>query len=276
MVDTHTIRLIANVEVRAASRNWWILLYAAVLVVLLVGVSQLSAGELAQIERGRFGRTAAGLTNVALLIIPLLGLTVGALAVAPDRERGLVAYYLAQPVTAAELFWGKYLGGLIALTLTLLIGFTATSLGLARSGALEVGGFVALVGLSLLLATACYSVGVLISTFSRRSALALAVAIFAWVALLFLGDLGLMATAIATRIDLRVIVWVAVINPAEAFKVASIDEIGASLDSLGPAGVYLTDRLGAGLLPAMTGVLALWIAVPTTVALARFRRQDAI
>ena len=97
----------------------------------------------------------------------------------------------------------------------------------------------------MLLMLASFSIGTLISIVAGRSAMALGLAMFVWVVLLFLGDLGLMATVVATRLDLRIVIGVALLNPAEAYKIASIDQVGTSLDALGPAGNYLVRNLGS-------------------------------
>jgi Cu-processing system permease protein len=271
-----TVMLIARLDFQAALRNWWLLLYAGIFMVLTAGVSYLSSSALSGLEDGQFGRTAAALTNVVLLVIPLFGLVAGAIGIASDRERGMLAYFLAQPISAAELFWGKYLGTAAGLLIGLLAGFAVAALALARGGGLNALDLAWLVGLSAMLMLAAYSVGTLISTLSKRSAMALGVAVFVWVTLLFLGDLGLMATVVATKLDLRIVIGVALLNPAEAFKIASIDQVGSSLDALGPAGNYLVANLGRGLRPLLLGLLFAWIAIPALIAVFRFQREDAI
>lgn len=271
-----TVLLIARLDFQAALRNWWLLLYAAIFTILAAGVSYLSASELSGLEDGQFGRTAAALTNVVLLVVPLFGLIAGAISLAADRERGMLAYFLAQPISAAELYWGKYLGTAAALLIGLAAGFAVAALALARSGGLNAVDLAWLVALSALLMLASYSVGTLISAVSKRSAMALGVAVFVWVTLLFLGDLGLMATVVATRLDLRVVIGVALLNPAESFKIASIDQVGSSLDALGPAGNYLVTNLGRGLRPLLLGLLVAWIVIPSLIAVFRFQREDAI
>lgn len=275
-IDLSTVLGLARLELRAALRNWWFVLYALVFSVLAGGVGYLSTSDLGGLERGEFGRTAAGLVNVVLLVVPLFGLLAGAVAIAGDRERGLLAYYLAQPISAAELFWGKYLGTGAALAAALSLGFGVSALTLARSAALDAVGLLSLAALAGLLLLASLSIGMLISTVARRSAPAVGAAVFAWVGLLFLGDLGLMASAVATRLDLRVVVVVALLNPAELFKVASVQELGGSLDALGPAGNYLVSHLGAALRPLLVAGLLAWITLPTALAAFIFRRSDAV
>ncbi len=275
MPDPRTTLALARLEFRSALRNWWLLLYGAVFVVLAGGVAYLSAGDTADLERGEFGRTAAALTNVVMLVAPLFGLIAGAASIAGDRERGVLAYYLAQPIRAADLFWGKYVGGLAALATAMAAGFAAAAFALAGNGALEAPDFLWLILTSGLLLGIAYSLGVLISTLSRRSALALAAAVVLWVGLLFIGDLGLMGTAMATNLRLDVVVGLALCNPAEVFKIATVHEIDASLDALGPAGAYLIDEIGRGLTPLLLALLAAWTVAPTIVALMRFSRSDA-
>jgi Cu-processing system permease protein len=276
MIEPRTVHALARVELRASLRNWWLLLYALVFAVLAGGVAQISSGEFSGLERGAFGRTAAALTNIVLLVVPLFGLIAGAVSIAGDRERGVLAYYLAQPISVAEVFWGKYLGGAVALLTALAAGFAVAALSLAGSGALELTGFLWLVLLSMLLMLAAYSLGVLISTLAQRSALAVGVAVFVWVGVLFLGDLGLMATAIATQLDFRVVIGAALLNPAQAFKVATVQQVGASLDALGPAGNYLVDRFGGTLVPLLSALLVAWIVAPAAIALAKLRHSDAV
>lgn len=276
MPEMRTVSILARMEFRAAVRDWWLLLYALIFTGLSGGVAYVSGGDLAGLERGEFGRTAAALTNVVLLVVPLFGLIAGSNTVARDRERGLLAYYLAHPISHSELFLGKYLGGAAALFAGLALGFAGTAFALAFDAGIEASAFSWLVGLAVLLLLASFSIGMLISVLAGRSSVAVGLAVFVWVVLLFLGDLGLMATAVATDVDFQLLIGIALLNPAEVFKVASISQIGASLDALGPAGNYLARNLGDGLLPVLLALLAAWIMLPVTLAVAVLRRRDAV
>ncbi len=59
---------------------------------------------------GGIRRTAASLINALLLFVALFGLSIGAVSLASDRERGTLAYLLAQPVNRFEVFLGKTMG----------------------------------------------------------------------------------------------------------------------------------------------------------------------
>ena len=105
--------------------------------------------------------------------------------------------------------------------------------------------FVSIAGLTSL--PAMLSVGLLISTLSRRSSVALGVAIFVWLTLVFLGDLGLMGSAIAFRLGADELFRLALLNPLQVFKMSAIGGIDASLDVLGPAGLYAMRTQGESL-----------------------------
>jgi Cu-processing system permease protein len=142
-----------------------------------------------------------------------------------------------------------------------------------RGGGADASAFLRIAALSWILAIVMLGVGMLISTFAHRAGAALGIAIFVWLALVFLGDLGLMGTAIATRLPVSALFASALLNPIEAFRLASLTAFSGTLDVLGPAGTYAVDRLGAALTPVLLGVLAAWVVLPALAGWVRFSRR---
>ncbi len=262
-MDARVIALVARKEVRDALRNRWFLLYAAAFAVLALALSRLSLGDTGAAGFAGFGRTAASLVNLVLLVVPLMGLTLGAASLAGERERGTLPMLLAQPVTRREVLLGKYGGLALALGAAVALGFgLAGGLVGLRGGAVEAGSYAQVIGLALLLALAMLAVGMLISAAARRVGAATGVALFVWLTLVFLGDLGLMGTALTLRLDIRTLFGLTLLNPLETYKIAAIGAITGGLDVLGPAGVYATRTYGDGLGALLVGVLVLWIVAP--------------
>jgi Cu-processing system permease protein len=267
-----SIFTLANYELGASLRNRWFLLYALVFALLALTLSSLSLSGSGMFGFAGFGRTAASLINLVLLVVPLMGLTVGAQSLANEREQGTLAYLLAQPVGRAEILIGKFLGLSMALLAALLSGFGLAAALLAWQGGLvEAGRYSLLVGFSLLLALVSLSLGMAISAWSRSSALAVGLALLVWLLLVFLGDLGLMGTAIVMKLDIGTLFALTLVNPLQVFKIATVFGLRATLEVLGPAGIYATRAYGAQLLPLLVSVLVLWIVTPLTVAYIRFR-----
>jgi len=94
--------------------------------------------------------------------------------------------------------------------------------------------------------------------------------------LVFIGDLGIMGTAVVTQMPISTVFFVAAINPLQMFKIASILTIQANLEVLGPAGLYASNQFGILLLPLLLVGLLLWIALPLLGALTLFARQEKL
>lgn len=249
----------ARREMRDAISSRWFLLYTIAFALLAVAISFMSLAGAGSQGFAGFGRTAAGLLNLVVLIVPLMALTAGAGAIAGERERGTLLYLLAQPIARLELLLGKFFGLAVALCASLCLGFGLSAAALAwRAGGAGASSFLALVAFACLLAVVMLALGLLISTCSRKAGVATGVAIFVWLALVFASDLGLMAGAVVFKLRVQELFALACLNPLQAFKMAVIGQLNASLDVLGPAGIYATQTLGRALPWVLGGVLAAW------------------
>jgi Cu-processing system permease protein len=271
-----TIWTLAQKEMRDALRNRWFLLYTVAFVGLSLAFSYMALAGAGIAGFAGFGRTAASLINLVLLIVPLMALTIGAQSLAGEQERSTLTYLLAQPVTRLEVFLGKYLGLLLSLLASLALGFgiAGVVMALNGSGAGSPLAYIRLVGQTFLLSLTMLSVGFLISALSRRAGVAIGIGLFLWLAFVFLGDLGLMGTAIALKLPIEQLFLLALANPLQVFKMASILDINATLDILGPAGIFAMQEFGRRLRYVFLGVMALWIIVPAVLAYFRFAAKS--
>lgn len=275
-MSARVVLAFAAKELRDARRNRWFVLYTIALAALSLAISGLAVSAQGAYGLAGFGRTTASLANLVMLVVPLMGLTLGAQSLAAERERGTLLYLAAQPVTLGEVFLGKYLGLGAALVASLSLGFGLPGLVISwRVGGAHVGSYAALAGLSVGLALASLGVGLLISAGARRAPSALGLGIFAWLALVLLGDLGLMGTALVLRLDVDVLFGLSLLNPLQVFKVAVIAGTHGSVEVLGPAGIYAYRTFGAGLVPLLVGVLAAWVVLPLCSGLVLFRLRVA-
>ncbi|MFS8086818.1 MAG: ABC transporter permease, partial [Acidobacteriota bacterium] len=170
-MDFENVLILIQKELRDAFRNRWFLLYAIAFTALSLALAWFSVSGAGSFGVAGFGRTTAGLINLILLIVPLMGLTLGAMSVAGEREKGTLVYLLAQPISSAELLLGKFVGLSLALTAALVIGFGLTGILIAFMGS---GGdfmvYLNLLVLSILLAVASLSMGFLISAAVKKAA----------------------------------------------------------------------------------------------------------
>ncbi|MBZ0171718.1 MAG: ABC transporter permease [Phycisphaerales bacterium] len=261
-------------EFRDAIASRWFVLYTIAFTVLAVAVSFISLSGVGSHGFAGFGRTAAGLLNLIMLIVPLMAITAGAGTIAGERERGTLLYMLAQPVSRTQVLWGKYLGLATALICPLCIGFGVSAGVLAwRAGGVGVGAFALLVVMTALLALAMLSLGVLISVVSRRTAVSTGLGLFIWLALVFLSDLGLMAGSVIFKLRVQEVFGLAILNPLQSFKMAVIVNMNASLDVLGPVGAYASHTLGGSLAWVLAATIVVWAVLPMMAATVIFSRR---
>jgi len=264
-------------EFRDAVSSRWFALYTLAFGVLAAGVSFMSLSGVGSHGFAGFGRTAAGLLNLIMLVVPLMALVAGAGSIAGERERGTLLYLLAQPVSRTQVLLGKYVGLGLALSCSLCIGFGLSALVLAwRAGGVGAGAYAVLVGFTCALALSMLAIGMLISVLSRRSGVATGVALFVWLALVFLSDLGLMAGTVLFKLRVQEVFAVGVANPLQAFKMAVIVSMNGSLDVLGPAGVYASRTLGDSLVWLLGAVIASWAVLPLAIGVTCFARRGTV
>ncbi|MBI1952645.1 MAG: ABC transporter permease subunit [Candidatus Omnitrophica bacterium] len=276
-MDLHIVRTILRHELREAQRNRWFVLCAAVFGVLALALSYLGLSGLGTFGVAGFGRTAASLLHLVMVIVPLMGLLMGALSVAGEREQGTLLTLLAQPVTPAEVLAGKFAGSAVALAGSLLVGFGASGAVVARYGGMShAGSYAVLVIFTLLLGLMHLALGFCISVVTRRTSTALGLALGCWLAMVFLSDLGLMGTAMVLKLGPAELLWASLANPIQAFKLGALRAMHGTVDALGPSGRYAADVLGTHLAPLMAAWLAAWILVPMGVALRVFTRRGAV
>lgn len=273
-MDAAIIWTFAQKELRDALRNRWFLLYTLSFIVLSAGLSYLALAGAGMTGLAGFGRTSASLINLILLIVPMMALTIGAQSLAGERERKTLTYLLAQPISRTEIFLGKYIGLALSLLAALALGFGLAGLFMALNGAGDPTTYLQLLVLSFALSLIMLGIGCLISVSTSRTGVAVGVSLFLWLGFVFLGDLGLMGTAIVLRIPIANLFWLALANPLQVFKMAAIVNIHSTLDVLGPAGVYAMQRFGDGLWLLFVGVLALWALLPAALAGIQFSLRN--
>ena len=173
-MNTSTVWTLAEKELRDALHNRWFVLYTVAFIGLSLAFSYLSLAGAGIVGFAGFGRTAASLINLVLLIVPLMALTVGAQSLAGEQERSTLAYLLAQPINRVEVFIGKYLGLSLSLLASLALGFGISGLVMALNGggASDPAAYIRLVWQTFLLSLTMLSIGFLVSALSKRAGVA--------------------------------------------------------------------------------------------------------
>jgi ABC-type transport system involved in multi-copper enzyme maturation permease subunit len=220
-----------------------------------------------------FGRTTATLTNLCLMLAPLVALSMGAAAIAGERDRGTLETLLAQPLDRKDLLLGKYIGLLLSLSAATVVGFLPAAFVVARyAGSASLLGYALFPALAILLIGAMLGLGVLISVRSHGGVQAQGRAIFMWFLFVLMYDLLLMGTLVASGLSSTALSVLLVLNPVDSARVLVVLALEPDLYLLGPAGALLFGQLGrAGTAALLLFTLAVWTVAPMWLALFFFR-----
>lgn len=269
------IIIVMGKEAADSRRNRWFILFTVIFAGLALGLSLLGFSGLGTFGIAGFGRTVASLINLVMLIVPLMGLMLGAISISGERERGSLLPLLAQPIVPTEILLGKYFGTAVALTAAILFGFGFSGIVIAWQGGLaQFSEYLMLVGLTLLLGLVHLSIGFFISTFTSKSTTAISVALILWLTIVFISDLGLIGTAVVLRLSPAVLLAFTLINPAQVFKLAAIYTIQGNLEILGAAGLYARDVFAGFLFLMLVTLFFLWVFIPLLLAIGVFRQRS--
>ena len=267
------VRQLARKGMRDALHDRWLITYALLLGALGVVAALLGLRSSAGMGLQMFGRTTATLTNLCLMLAPLVGLSMGAAAIAGERDRGTMETLLAQPLERRDLLLGKYLGLLLALAAATVAGFLPAAFVVARyAGAASLLGYVLFPLLSIFLIGAMLGLGLLISVRSHGGVQAQGRAIFCWFLFVLMYDLLLMGTLVTSGLSSTALSLLLVANPVDAARVLVVLALEPDLYLLGPAGALLVAELSrAGTAALLVATLLVWAVVPVGLALLSFR-----
>jgi Cu-processing system permease protein len=160
---------------------------------------------------------------------------------------------------------------------TLALGFGLSGLVIAvQAGGTNASTYVLLAALAFALALGMLSLGFLVGVLARKTTVAISVALFLWLTLVFVGDLGLMGTALAFKLPISTLFHMALINPLQTFKMFSLISINATLDVLGPAGMYAMQTYRESLSWLFLGALMVWIIAPLAVSFVVFQKRGDV
>lgn len=262
-------------ELRDALSNWWLLLYAGLFSVLALGLSYLGQRNLGSLGFENFSRTTASLLNLCLLLAPLIALSLGAGAIAGERDRGTLAYLLSQPLSRTELLLGKFAGLLLSISLATVSGFGLAGIVIALNGsAMDVRTYLLFLGLVLALIAVMTGLGLLASVIARTRVQALGLGLLVWVVAVLFFDLVLIGGVAAASLSGQGLLLALLANPVEVVRVLAIVQMEPDLAVLGPFGSFLLEEYGVAKATAILSVaLVGWTAGPVALATWLFAQE---
>lgn len=237
--------LAARLDIAESLRARWFLVYALVFGGVVVGLLAFGLTESRVMGLTGLSRLLVTYIQIAMAVLPVFVLISTVRSIAGDRDAGVFEYMLSLPVPLAAWYWGKFLGRFVTVF---------APVALALLGAVVYGEAVGLAvpwrhllyDLALLVAlSGCFlGFGFLISSLARSPDVAQSAAFLLWLVLLLFLDLILLGLMVQNAMPAEAVVGIALVNPLQVFRTASMLLFDPQLVLLGPAAWVILDNFG--------------------------------
>ena len=259
-----TAARILGYEIRNLIRSRWVLAYALIFLALTDALFRFG---------GTSDRVIMSLTNVVLLLIPLVSIVLGTMHLYHARE--FIEMLLAQPVSRLTLFAGLYSGLALPLAVAFVVGAVLPFL-YTGAVASDPGALLVLLGTGTLLTLVFTALAFLVALGFQDRAVGLGVAIVLWLGLAVLFDgVILLGIALLGNWPLeRPVLIATLLNPVDIGRVLLLMQFDLSALS-GYTGAVFERFFGTGLgrTVAITALLG-WTILPLLLGARRFARKD--
>ncbi|MCB1858018.1 MAG: ABC transporter permease subunit [Gammaproteobacteria bacterium] len=235
----------AQADIVESLRARWFLVYAAVFGGLVVLLFAYGLAESRIMGFTGLSRLLLTYIQLTMAILPIFVLITTVRSVAGDREAGVFEYLLSLPIGLGSWYWGKLLGRFLIVFLPVFAAMVgAVAWGVAKGA--DVPWLMLVYYTSLLMALAwCFlGIGMLISTLARSSDVAQGAAFVVWLTLLLFLDLILLGIMIREQLPAESAVAIALANPMQVFRTASMMLFDPQLVLLGPSAYVILDNFG--------------------------------
>lgn len=264
---------IARKELSERLRNRWIWTVSVLVLAATIAIAFFSATPVGVVGAHGGGAILASILNLAVCLVPLLALVMGAGAIIDEKRRGLLDLVLTYPVSSGEYFLGTFIGYALALGIALVTSFVPTGIVLSATTGVDIQQYALLVVLVLALGTSFLALSFLISILSRDPARGVATSVLVWILAVFVFDLVLVGILVGFggQIPETAFGVMLLLNPTDVFRLIAFTWVGSAASPLGLATV--SPPFPAAML---VSVLVLWAVVPLWLSHRLFQKRLAM
>jgi Cu-processing system permease protein len=273
----NAIIILAQKELRDGLRNRWIAMTILVLTALSLSLYFLGSAAIGTTKADSLVVTLVNLVSLSVYLLPLIALMLSFDALVGEFEQGTMLLLAAYPIARWQIVAGKFLGHMLILLLAILVSFGGVGLVVLLSSdnaAQDWAAYGWMMASSWLLGGVFVALGYFISMLVRERATAVGAAVGAWLSLVVLYDLALLAALLADKeqkISEQLLTTLLMVNPTDAYRVFNL----TLTDSVSQV-VGLTDiAVRAGVVPGISLlVLGVWMLTGVSATIALLYRRE--
>lgn len=239
------LALTAIADITESLRARWFLIYTLVFGGVIVALFITGLTESRVMGFSGLSRLLVTYLQITMAILPLFVLITTVRSVAGDREAGIFEYMLSLPVGLGAWYWGKLLGRFAVVFLPVVLAmFGAVIWALFKGHEIPWTQVIFYTVFLIALAWCFLGIGMLISSVARSSDVAQGAAFVVWLSLLLFLDLILLGMLVKGGMAAESTVAIALANPLQVFRTASMMLFDPQLVLLGPSAYVILDTFG--------------------------------
>jgi len=276
-INSKSVYCVGKKEFLDNIRNKWVIVLTTILFLLVILFSYLAGAH------GRLGNTQStviGLIGISSILIPLIAIILGFSTISGEAESGSFSVVLSYPVTRLEVLLGKFLGLGSVIIVSILIGFGIGGIIItALAGGGSWLGYLIFIVLTILLGLIYLSLSICISAFFKRRITSIGggLIMFFWgmiMSSVFAGILIGTGHSIKDLATGNIPSWYWLENflsPTDLNQLAVMRGFGISNIRMGEISVTLPDFLNTGVVLL---VHLVWLIIPLFLAYYFFKKRD--
>ena len=239
-----SLYLIAFLDLKESIRAKWFLIYSLVFGGLIALFFIAGVTESQVMGFSGLSRLLLMYIQITIVILPIFILITTVRSISGDRDNHILEYMLSFPISLKQYYWGKLIGRFVTVYLPVLFAMiVAIIYGSIKGASIPWNLFFLYTGLLFAMSCAFLGIAFFISSFVKNSEIALGLAFFVWILLLAFIDIALISLMMSQRFDEQLIIFIAMINPMEIFRVAAISLFDPELTVMGPVAYYILDSM---------------------------------
>jgi len=278
MTRTNPLGLIVRLELQESLQSRWFHFYGLVVIGLMLLLILTGVSESRVLGFTGLSRLLVTYIQITMAVLPLFIIVATARSIVGDREAGNLEYMLSFPVSLKSWFWGRFIARLILILAPVLVALAIAAIfGVIKGHEIPWRHVGLYSGLTAALAMCFLGLGFLLSSLARSTEVALGASLMIWLALVALLDLLLLSILIKAQFVPEFVIGIALANPLQSFRTASMILFDPQLILLGPASYVILDHFG------VSGYVVWALFYPTALGLGfaaigywRFARSDLV
>lgn len=270
--------LIAYLDLKESIRAKWFLVYSLVFGGLIALFFIAGVTESQVMGFSGLSRLLLMYIQITIVILPIFILITTVRSISGDRDNHILEYMLSFPISLKQYYWGKVIGRFITVYIPVLFAMIiAIMYGFIKGSPIPWSIFFLYTGLLFSLSSAFLGIAFFISSIVKSSEVALGITFFIWIFLLAFIDIALISLMMQQRLDEQLIIFIAMINPMELFRVAAISLFDPELTVMGPVAFYILDSMSRALFVFLSIIYPLALGIFfATIGFVIFKKKDLV